>query len=391
MSRMLLTTLGTVLGLLLASACRPAEAPLPTQVAPPVSKELPSKPQADWQQKWDNTLAEAKKEGTVSLYAISIWGPGLRTSLIAAFKAKYGIDLEFTPLAAGELSARVQTEQRAGLYLADVFGAGATNFLLQYKPDGIVGRIQPMLMLPEVLDPKAWAGGELFDYDKEDHMSISMLRVVGRTIVYNKDLVREDEISSYKDLLKPRFKGQVTMINPLDPAAGTVVPNHLARVYGWDEGIGFFRELMTKQEPVIFSDARLHTETVARGKYAVMLGGSGQYKADFITAGAPLAIKIPAEGDYVTTSFGAVAVAARPPHPNAAAIFVNWLLTKEGQSVFAKGAGGPSRRLDASTEGVNPIFIPSPGEKMHVQSVEFDSRTPRVIEAVKGILAEAGK
>lgn len=408
MRRWFLVMATAVAALLVAGACSQVVTPAPTRIetqapqattTPPQQRTSPA-PQPTisatqqppgWQQKWDSTLALAKKEGAVSLYVLPVWGAGLRSSLMQAFKAKYGLDVEVSPLPAGELPAKVKAEQRAGLYLADVFGGGGTNYLIQYKPEGIVGPIEPMLILPEVLDPKAWAGGELFNYDKQDHMFISMLQVAARTIVYNEDLVKEGEISSYKDLLKPQFKGQVTILDPSDPTSGTVIPNHLVNAYGWDEAFAFLRELLVKQEAVIFKDARLQVEAVARGKYSVILGGSGQYKAEFIALGAPLAVKIPKEGDYVTTSFGGLCVPTKFAHPNAATIFVNWLLTKEGQSIFAKGAGGPSRRLDASTEGIDPIFVPLPGEQLRVQSPESDLRTPKLVDAVKVILNEAAK
>ncbi|MBI4333558.1 MAG: hypothetical protein HY673_20030 [Chloroflexi bacterium] len=51
-------------------------------------------------------------------------------------------------------------------------------------------------------------------------------------------------------------------------------------------------------------------------------------------------------------------------HPNAGLVFLNWLLTKEGQSVMARGFGFPSTRADASTEGINPVYLFQPGEKL---------------------------
>ncbi len=391
MKRILLANL-IVLGLLLAVSCSSAATtPAPRGTAP-VSTGTPATQTKDWQQRWEKTLAEARREGAVSLYASPMWGADLRSALTRAFKTRYGIDLEFTPLGGAELLTKVKAEQRAGLYLADVFGVGSSSLSATLIPGGIVGPVEPMLMLPEVLDPAAWAGGDLFDYDKEDHLVICILRVVGRTLVYNKELVKEGEITSYKDLLKPQFKGQISMIDPSDSTSGGVtVPSHLIRVYGWDGGLQVLRELLIKQQAVMFKDARLQMETVARGKYAVSLGGGGAQKTEFLALGAPIAVTVPIEGDYVTASFGALGVPIKFAHRNAATVFVNWLLTKEGQSVFAKGSGLPTRRLDASLEGVDPIFIPLPGEKLGLQNRDDDLRTSKVIEAVKEIMREAGK
>ncbi len=376
-----------LLVLLVAAGCQP---PAPSSSGAAVPKTVAA-PEESRQSQWDQVLVQGKREGVVNLYISAIWGSGLRSSLTKAFSDKYGIGLEFSPLSGTEFVAKVKAEQNAGLYLADIFGAGSSTFVTTMIPNNLLGPIEPMLLLPEVKDPKVWDGGDMFYFNKDDHRWIELLRVMARTIMYNTGQVKPEEIDSYRDLLKPQFKGKITMLDPADGGAGTTMVNHLVTVYGWDEGLAFFKELMVKQDPAIFRDARLQVETVARGKYSIVLGGSGQYKAEFLALGAPLAIKVPKEGDYGTTSFGAVSVPTKLPHPNAATVFLNWLLTRDGQSLFAKGAGGPSRRLDASTEGVDPVFIPLPGEKMNWQTPEFSLRGGKVTDAVKGIMKELGQ
>ncbi|MBI4333466.1 MAG: extracellular solute-binding protein [Chloroflexi bacterium] len=221
---------------------------------------------------------------------------------------------------------------------------------------------------------------------------IPMLVVAARTVMYNTEMVKPEEIDSYKDLLRPRFVGQITLLDPADGGAGSGLINHFVSVLGWDEALRYTRDLLVQQKAVIFRDARLQVETVARGKYSIVLGGSGQYKTDFIKLGATVAVKIPREGDYATASFGALAAPVKPAHPNAATVFVNWLLTREGQSIFARGAGGPSRRLDVSTEGIDPVFVASPDEKIiQGDSPEINLRRPQVVEAVRKMLGEIQK
>jgi ABC-type Fe3+ transport system substrate-binding protein len=50
----------------------------------------------------------------------------------------------------------------------------------------------------------------------------------------------------------------------------------------------------------------------------------------------------------------------RAPHPNAAVIYLNWLLSKEGQALYSKGAETSSRRLGVPTD-IPPCFVPRPG------------------------------
>ncbi len=362
--------------------------------AVPQGKELPrqgSTAAAAWEQKWNKTLADARSEGAVNVYVSAVWGSELRSSLTTAFKQKYDLNLEFTPLSGSEFAAKVKAEQRAGLNIADVYGAGTPSISSTLKPDGLLGSFEPVIILPEVLDTKAWRGGQLYQ-ENADPTMVPMLIVAARTILYNTERVKPEEIDSFKDMLKPKFKEQITLLDPADGGAGSGLINHLVSVFGWDEAMKFTRDLLVQQKAIVFRDARLQTETVARGKYSIVLGGSGQYKADFIKLGAPVAVKIPKEGDYATASFGALAVPLKSPHPNASAIFVNWLLTREGQTIFARGAGAPSRRLDVPTDGIDPIFVPSPDEKIiQGDTPEINLRRPQVVEAAKKIMAEAEK
>ncbi len=346
---------------------------------------------AVWQQKWDSTLAEAKKEGTVIVYVVSFLGADARAALAKGFKDKYGIDSQWTPLIGPEMTQRVRSEQRAGLNLADVFVTGATTLLVSMKPNDLLGPIEPMLILPEVSDAKAWDGGELFNFDTKDRSMITILRVINRSIVYNKDMVKADEITSYKDLLKPQYKGKLTITDPTQSGPGGWFAARLAHIYGFDEGMRILKELLVIQEAAIQRDARIHIETVARGKYAVALGGGTQFIADFLALGAPIAIQVPKEGEGGGPSLGALAVPPKPAHPNAAAVFVNWLLTKEGQSIFAKGTGNPSRRLDVSTEGIHPVFLPLPGEKIAWDTAEFTLGQAKSMEAAKSIVSQTGR
>ena len=51
----------------------------------------------------------------------------------------------------------------------------------------------------------------------------------------------------------------------------------------------------------------------------------------------------------------------RAPNPNAAKIYVNWLLSKEGQTPFIQATGYVSARLDAPTDHALPWRVPIPG------------------------------
>ena len=182
-------------------------------------------------QNWDSLVAAAKKEGVVSVY--TIWRPQTRVAVTEAFKARYGINVEFSPFSrTSEFLVRVQTEQRAGLYLADVFGMGANAFFSMMKPAGVLGSIEPMLMLPEVTDGKSWNTGRLPFGDK-DKAFIGMISAPLRNIVYNTDMIKKGEITDYPDILKSQYKGKITMNDPTMTGSGGDFMTHLA-VNIWD-------------------------------------------------------------------------------------------------------------------------------------------------------------
>jgi ABC-type Fe3+ transport system substrate-binding protein len=60
----------------------------------------------------------------------------------------------------------------------------------------------------------------------------------------------------------------------------------------------------------------------------------------------------------VTSAFANVTLPNRPRHPNAAKLYLNWLLTKEGGTIFAKSTGDPSMRADVPTDHVESWAIP---------------------------------
>lgn len=365
-------------------ASAPTTAPtVPKSTAAPVTKAAPG-------QDWDTVIAEAKKEGTVAVYAL--WRPETREALVKAFKDKYGINVEFSPFSRGpELLAKVQAEQRAGLYLSDVFGVGAGTLISNMKPEGVLGPIEPVLVLPEVLDPKVWSGGK-FPYVDKDKTSVGMIASMQRFLMYNTDLVKKGELTSYKDLLKPQYKGQITMNDPAVTGVGNAFLTFMALdVWNPSQTKDYFRQLITQQDLVIQRDNRTHVETVARGKYSIGLAPNPDNMADFLKLGAPIDALIVPEGTFVTPAAGGIGIPTKFAHPNAAKLFVNWVLTKEGATVFSKGFGNPSLRTDVSTEGFNPMFLPKPGEKLFFDTEESLVYRGEMLTIAQQIINETSK
>ncbi len=354
--------------LALAGCSQPASPTL--EVKTPSTRSPDQMSGAAWGKKWETIVAEAKREGTVSVY--TLWRPETRIALSQAFKQRYGIELEFSPFSRGaEMVAKVQAENRAGLYLADVFGGGISTFLTIMKPDGLLGPIEPLLILPDVLDPKVWRPGKVPFSDK-DGLALGMIGLVHRTSLYNTELVKPGEISTYKDLLKPQYKGKITLNDPTISGAGIGPVAHLGyNLWGEAEMTDFLTRLVRDQQVAIQRDNRAHIESVAKGKYSIAMAALSDMAAEFVALGAPVDFAIVKEDTRVTAGGGGLGVPKKFAHPNAATVFVNWLLTKEGQSLFAESFGNPSTRIDASTQGISPLVIPQAGEKYYYETEDY--------------------
>ncbi|MBI4334722.1 MAG: extracellular solute-binding protein [Chloroflexi bacterium] len=376
-----------LIALLLLLSCRPGESGAETPKTAPGKPTAASKTAGETE--WANVLEAARKEGSVSLYNTA-WPSSVRAALSQAFKDKFGISLEFSPFSRGaELMAKVQEEKRAGLYIADVFGAGGTTLIASMKPASLLGHFEPILLLPEVTDAKRWTGEKVPFLDK-DKLAVGMLANIERNIVYNTDLVKGGDITAFKDLLKPQYKGKITLNDPSVSGTGNAFMTFLAtNLWDVEAARDFLRQLVKQQEVVIQRDHRTHVETVSRGKYAIGLAPSSQFIVEFLNARAPIDILILKEGTLVTPSAGALAVPTQFAHPNAARVFTNWLLSKDGQTVFTKSWGIPSLRIDVPTEGFIPAILAQPGEKLFVQDENTIMFQGKMLDVAKEVMGQS--
>lgn len=354
--------------------CAPQVAPAPAPVAAPpsaatekaVTQEVASAKPPAWEAEWEKMVAGAKREGVVVVYSSA--GSEARTGLSPAFKQKYGISVEFITGKGVDVAEKFMAERRAGLYTGDVYVGGNTPMLETLKPSGALDPIEPVLILPEVKDPKAWFGEELYFVDKKDRTIFQFAAYPMPLIGLNTDMVKTGEIASYRDLLSPKWKGKLLMNDPTRPGVG----GKWFSVEAHRTGLDFFREL-AKQEPLIIVDQRLQVEWLARGKYPVLIAPKSDPFAEFLRAGSHILVIDPKEGGILTSGSGNVGLMNRAPHPNAARLFINWLLTREGQLAFSKASLVQSSRMDVPTD-----FLP-PGKARDPQVKYFNAEVEEVL------------
>ncbi|MBI4333275.1 MAG: extracellular solute-binding protein [Chloroflexi bacterium] len=370
MRKVLYLLVALILASSLVAACTGATSPAgtpPPATAP--AKGAAGTQAADWQKKWDSTLAAAKKEGTLTIYGEI--NPELRESLVQGFEKKYDIKLEFVIGKSAELSARWEREYGAGIKQVDVFHMGGGTAILAMKPKGAFAPLEPYFILPEVTDPGGWRGGKVNFLDEA--RSVIALNAAYTTYVgVNTDLVKEGQIKSYRDLLKPEWKGKVVLFDPSIPGAGAGWATFAITdaFGGLEAGKEFMRQFAATQ-PEVTRDVRTHVEWVAKGKYAVGVGAQHATLSEFKAMGAPITINRMVEGGNFNPGSGCLEVSPYPVHPNATAVYVNWILSKDGQAAFARGFGSPPVRIDVPAEGIDPSKMARPEDKAFLTDEKF--------------------
>jgi len=348
---------GGLVGLiLLAVACAPA-APAGVGTAPQPAAQPAARESAPGQPatkpagepasaEWDRVKEAAKREGTVV-----VSGPGapeLRTGITEGFQKAHGITVEYLGLPSGEIQTRVDREQKAGQPSIDVYVGGSTT-CWNMAERGYVDPIAPELMDPAILNPAVWRDGvlpllsPLPGQPPDFNCAFQFAEWVPPDLMVNTQLVPPSTITSWRDLLKPEYKGRITAYDPRSAGPGQTPAAYLLILFGEQ----YLRDLYLGQEVALSRDDRQLAESVARGSYGIGIGLIPPQIEQFRALGLPLQRVIPADGPgYTTGGFGTLMKLKGSPHPNAARVFINWYLTKEAQEIHEGAMMEPSLRAD---------------------------------------------
>ena len=326
-----------------------------------------------WETEWDKTVAAAKKEGQLAIYHTR----GPFDKLFAEFHKRYPeIKVASVTGRGGELISRIMGERRAGRYVTDIYlGSAGTPMDVLY-PAKILEPVPPNFILPEVRDESKWFGRQHHYGDPEGKYIFVFEGVVRSDMAYNTTLVDPKEFSSYWDLLKPKWKGKIAAIDPKLPG----FPEGLLQFayYHPDLGAQFLRQLFG-EDITLSRDSRQLVDWLAVGKFAMALAPSASEVQAAVKQGLPLGRFDPRafkEGIYMRATQGSLSIMSQLPHPQATKVFVNWLLSRDGQAHYQKHflRIDPvfSLREDVPPDPTVEPYRPKPGDKfMPVYRPEF--------------------
>src|SRR3954468_747372 len=298
---------------------------------------LPASAQ-DWRADWDATLAAAKKEAALSISAPS--GREWRDQLLLFQKEYPEIKVSATEFASRDFWPRIIKEREAEQYLWDFRIGGPDEVSYNVKSKGEMAPIRPLLVLPEVTDASKWMGGiDGIFADKERRYFLGFTAYESSNVFYNRKII---PTLTMQRLLEPQWKGKMALADPRGGAA-LVTLGVLHLKYGDD----FIRRLIVDQQPVVTKEPRQQMDWLASGRYPIAFGLPNIVFVEYQARGASTDDFVNAEGaPVVGIGVGGIQMPSRPPHPNAAKLFINWLLTRDVQARLMQAIKLNSRRLD---------------------------------------------
>jgi iron(III) transport system substrate-binding protein len=324
--------------------------------------------------KWEDVLAAAKKEGQVAVYGPP--GANYRQALVEPFEsANPGIKVNFTGATGSDIGPRMLSERQAGKYLADLHIGGTTTMTDLLKPANALDPLAPLLLRPEVTDPSKWYQNKLWWADVEQKYVLMFEGGVSQLIVVNKTQVDPNSFSSYWDVLDAKYRGKIVASDIRKPGPG----GGQSRFVWLTEELGkpFLQTLFGEMSITLSEDRRQMTDWLAQGRYAINFFPGGDEPREGIKQGLPLAFvddRKLKEGFPMSAAFGAVVAPTNRPHPNAAIVYLNWLLGPQGQQAWQKALTNNSLRTDIPKDAVDPLYTPPASGKVFFASLEEYSK-----------------
>ena len=282
-------------------------------------------------------LEGARKEGTLTVYTSA--APDDIAALTGAFEKAHGVKVRVWRASSENVLRRVAAEARGGRFEVDVVETNGPELEFLHREKLLQAVRSPHLavLIPEALLPhREWIGTRLNVF----------------TAAYNTRLVRKEELPrTWADLLDPKWKGKLGIeAQDLDWFAGVIGE------LGEPQGLKLFRELVATNGLSVRKGHTLLTNLVVSGEVPVALTVYSYKVEQLKRQGAPIdwfvvppAIARP----------NGVAVARRAPHPHAAVLFFDFMLS-DAQRILAERHFVPTAKALGTPLGGTPLKLVDP-------------------------------
>lgn len=266
----------------------------------------------------------AKREGKLTIYSDQT----IETiqALSDGFKAMYpGIDVDFFRSDSTKLMQRFETESAAGRHSADVMTT--------------VDRLTKTLVAKGLTQEHR--SEQLSNYPEDLHVANGQYSNWGVSLTsfaYNTDLIAEADVpKDWEDLLDPKWKGKIGMQDPLSGGGAKMWVVTMFRELGADKWEDFMTKLA--DQGIVYGSYLPIREMLISGEISIQVAAYPDYTEPVRVDGAPVNWSTPRFIGFVgLTAF----VSANATNPNAAKLFVDFILSKEGQDIV-----GQQRKIPA--------------------------------------------
>ena len=361
----------------------PAAAPARSDAAPSQRSGGEQAATADYDTPLWRELAEAaRREGKLVLASGPT--PATRQNLPAAFKQRFGVEMEYLGGRSADLATRLQNERAAGVYTVDLLIGGGDTVVSMHQ-SGWFTPIRPLLVAPEVVDPAVWRGKRVPYLDPGEDSLLELAASVTGVVTINTQLVGEGEIRSLDDLLNPKWRGKISLEDPVVAGSGQNRAIYLWLLKGED----YFKRLYVDQQPVISRETRQMADWLARGTYPVTLGVNVNEVDAMEQDGLPIKLLGHLDGPgYVTGGFSVLGLFSNAPHPNAARLFLNWIASPEGQRVHTESEVQAPLRRDVLSPWLRDHQIPKEGVNyIHLYNYQYIvEQKPAILQRMREIM-----
>jgi ABC-type Fe3+ transport system substrate-binding protein len=295
---------------------------------------------------WTRMVDAAKKEGKVGVFLYQ--RENIEAAVKAFEKSFPEIQVVTASTTAAETGPRLMAERRGGKFLWDVCICGPTTPFGVLYPAKALDPIKPALILSEVADASKWWEGRHHYMDPEgSHIFVFLGSVDMPNVHYNKNLVDAKEFKSYWDLVQAKWRGKILGLDPRQPGRQRVGARFLYHIP--ELGEKFLTRLFTEQDVTLSREDRQAMDWLAVGKFALCLfcGNAEAAKAQGLPVDEFDVYRWKETPAIYSGSNGTVALMNQAPHPNAAKVFINWLLSRDGQQSFQTIMNGPDLTVES--------------------------------------------
>ncbi len=258
-------------------------------------------------------VANARREGALSLYASMAEKDLFR--LVAEFERRYGIKVNVWRSGKNNVLRRAVTEARAGRFDVDVVHNPSPEMELLHRERLLQEVRSPYQreLIPEAVAPhREWAGPRVYIFVQ----------------AYNTNRVTPGELpKTFADLLDPRWKGRIAVEAKEQEWFFTLV-----REMGGEAGLKFFRDLVATNGLTVRNGNALLNNLVVAGEIPLALTLYSYLPEQSRKSGAPINWLALAPTVAYTDGIG---VMKRAPHPHAAVLFYDFVLS-DGQTLLAE-------------------------------------------------------